>query len=65
MNVWLFSGPDGLSALTSDGEGVNLPDELGPWTKVRDIELLNDSPDEQEAIALIREHGFCCFERSS
>lgn len=54
MNVWLFSGADGLSALTIDGEGANLPDELGPWSKVRAVE--------QEAIALIGEHGFCCFD---
>jgi hypothetical protein len=61
VNVWLFTGADGLSALTIDGEGANLPPELGPWTKVRAIELHNDGPDEQEAIALIGEHGFCCF----
>jgi hypothetical protein len=61
VNVWLFTGADGLSALTIDGEGANLPAELGPWTKVRAIELHNDGPDEQEAIALIGEHGFCCF----
>lgn len=61
MNVWLFSGADGLSALTIDGEGANLPDELGPWVKVRAIELHDDTPDEQEAIALIGEYGFCCF----
>jgi hypothetical protein len=61
VNVWLFTGADWLSALTIDGEGANLPAELGPWTKVRAIELHNDGPDEQEAIALIGEHGFCCF----
>jgi hypothetical protein len=48
VNVWLFSGADGLSALTIDGEGTNLPDELGPWTKVRAVELHDDTPDEQE-----------------
>lgn len=61
MNVWLFTGADGLSALTIDGEGANLPVDLGPWTKVRMIELQNDTPDEQEANALIGEYGFCCF----
>ncbi len=62
MNVWLFDGGDGLHALTLDEEGSNLPGELGPWVQVRAIELKNGTPDEQEAIALIGEHGFCCFE---
>lgn len=61
MNVWLFSSANGLSALTIDGEGANLPVDLGPWSKVRDVELGNDTPDEQEAVTLIREHGFCCL----
>ncbi len=63
MNVWLFSGADGLSALTVDGGGTNLPGELGPWMKVRAVTLEQNTPDEQEAIALIEEHGFCCFDR--
>lgn len=29
MNVWLFRGADGLSALTINAEGANLPEELG------------------------------------
>ncbi|MHA0337526.1 hypothetical protein [Sphingomonas aquatilis] len=62
MNVWLFAGANGLSALTIDGEGANLPGELGPWSKVQTVELQNDTPDEQEAVALIGEHGFCCFD---
>jgi hypothetical protein len=62
MNVWLFNGSGGLSALTIDGEGANLPDELGPWSKVRAVKLERDAPDEQEAVALIGEHGFCCFD---
>lgn len=62
MNVWLFAGADGLHALTPEGEGLNLPGELGPWTKIRAVELKDDTPDEQEAIALIGEHGFCCFD---
>jgi hypothetical protein len=62
LKVWFFTGADGLSALTIDGEGINLPDELGPWNRVRALELQSDSPDEQEAIALIDEYGFCCFE---
>ncbi len=62
MNVWLFDGANGLRALTGEGEGTNLPGELGPWTKVKAIELKPDAPDEQEAMALIGEHGFCCFD---
>lgn len=62
MNVWLFDGATGLHALTLDGEGSNLPDGLGPWVKVKAIELKSDAPDEQEAIGLIDEHGFCCFD---
>ncbi|MGE6695053.1 hypothetical protein ACQKE8_21655 [Sphingobium limneticum] len=62
MNVWLFRGADGLSALTINAEGANLPEELGPWSKIQAVELHEDTPDEQEAIALIDEHGFCCFE---
>lgn len=62
MNVWLFNGADGLCALTIDEEGTNLPDELGPWSKVRSVDLEGDAPDEQEAVALIGEHGFCCFD---
>lgn len=62
MNVWLFDGANGLHALTHDDEGSILPGDLGPWAKVRAIELRGDTSDEQEAIALIREHGFCCFE---
>lgn len=61
MNVWLFAGADGLHALTTETDGSNLPGELGPWAKVRSVELKDDAPDEQEAIALIGEHGFCCF----
>jgi hypothetical protein len=62
VNVWLFSSANGLSALTIDGEGANLPVELGPWSKVRGVELGSDTPDEQEAVTLIGEHGFCCFD---
>lgn len=62
MKVWLFAGAGDLRALTCDGEGANLPEDFGPWAIVRAVELLDDAPDEREAIALIGEHGFCCFE---
>jgi hypothetical protein len=28
---------------------------------LRDVTLDQDDPDEEEARALIREHGYCCF----
>ena len=62
MNAWLYSGPEGLRALTSDEDGACLPVDLGPWRLVRSVELGGGSADEQEAIALIAEHEFCCFE---
>jgi hypothetical protein len=34
MQVWQFSGADGLGALTSDETGLNLPADHGPWRSV-------------------------------
>ena len=62
MEVWLFAGADRLRALTGDRDGGNLPDDLGPWALVRPVTLEGEAPDEEEAIALIGEHGFCCFD---
>jgi len=62
MDTWLYSGAGKVWALTRDQDGVNLPDHLGPWELVRLVSLDGDGSDEQEAIALIEEHGFCCFE---
>ena len=62
MDAWLFSNSDQLHALTIDERGDNLPAELGPWTPVRFYSLGSEAPDEQEAIALLDAHGFCCFE---
>ena len=62
MNVWLYYGPRRLKALTREQDGSNLPDDLGPWERVRSVSLHEDAPDEQEAMVLIAEHGFCCFE---
>ncbi len=62
MDAWLFSGPDRLHALTIDEQGDNLPAELGPWTPVRRYALDATAADEKDAISLICEHGYCCFE---
>lgn len=62
MNVWFFTGADGLRALTPESDGFKLPGELGPSTKVRSVELDDDAPDEQEGIALMDKYGFCCFD---
>ncbi|ATY31161.1 hypothetical protein [Sphingomonas psychrotolerans] len=62
MDAWLFSNSDRLHALTIDEQGSNLPAELDPWTLVRFHSLDGTAADEQEAIALIEEHGYCCFE---
>ncbi|RZF63868.1 hypothetical protein EWE75_13820 [Sphingomonas populi] len=62
MDAWLFSNSDRLRALTAVELGDNLPVELAPWAPLRRYFLDVKAPDEQEAIALICEHGYCCFE---
>lgn len=32
------------------------------WVPVRPVVLREDASDEQQAIELIAEHGFCCFD---
>jgi hypothetical protein len=62
MNLWLYSGSGSLRALTNDSEGANLPSDLGPWTLERAVWLQGDAPDEQEAMGLVEQHGYCCFD---
>jgi len=62
LQAWCFVGADNLWALSSDEAGANLPDEHGPWRRLKSILLIGGEPDEQEAEALIREYGYCCFE---
>ena len=62
MDAWLFSNSDRLHALTTDKQGENLPADLGPWTLVRLYSFDAAADDEQEAIALMKEYGYCCFE---
>lgn len=62
MNVWHYQNPDRLYALTADKDGSNLPDELGPWVLRGSVTLLGQADGEREAISLIAEHGYGCFE---
>ena len=65
LQAWCFVGADDLWALTDDETGANLPEEHGPWRRLKSILLTGGEPDEQEAEALIREYGYCCFENSA
>ena len=62
LEAWCFIGADDLWALTGDETGANLPDENAPWRLLKPILLTGSEPDEQEAAALIRQYGYCCFE---
>lgn len=64
MQVWCFVGADGLWALSGDETGEHLPTDLGPWSFLKVATLDGAEKDEREAEALIREHGFCCFDAS-
>lgn len=63
MPAWLFAGAAGLMALCGDAGGGPLPEELGPWTRLRAVTLAH--ADEEEARRLVREHGFCCFDATT
>ena len=60
MEVWLFAGASAIMALSADRGGEKLPDEHGPWARIRAVTLKH--ADEAKARGLIRAHGFCCFE---
>jgi len=59
--VWCFAGP-AMRALSDDEAGHGLPAGLGPWTLRKSLTIDGASPDEAEALRLIRKHGFCCFD---
>lgn len=59
--VWCYAGED-IWALTGDAGGSALPTELGPWVLRKMLTITGSDPDEAEALQLIREHGFCCFD---
>ena len=65
MQVWCFVGAGGLWALSGEESGACLPDHLGPWTFLKIATLDGGEQDEREALALIGEHGFCCFDASA
>ena len=62
MSAWLYRNDDHLFALVADRAGSRLPAELGPWTYLKQVELTGRDADEAQAIALMLEHGYCCFE---
>ena len=61
VTVWCFAGPS-MWALTDDETGQSLPADLGPWTLRKRLTVDGTNPDEAEALRLIHEHGFCCFD---
>ena len=62
MDVWHYQSRDRLYALTVAEDGSNLREDLGPWMLRGPVTLLDQAEDEREAISLITEHGYCCFE---
>ncbi len=62
MIVWCFIGAAGLRALTEDQTGANLPPHQAPWRRYKTITVMGSEPDEEEAEALIRQFGYCCFD---
>jgi hypothetical protein len=62
MQVWCFEGAEGLWALSDSQQGDHLPQHLGPWRFLKTAELTGQGEDEQEAAALLAEHGYCCFD---
>jgi hypothetical protein len=61
VKVWCFKATSGLWALTGESSGARLPEDLGPWTLHRAVDLLGTADDEREAITLIEADGYCCF----
>ena len=59
--LWCFAGAD-VWALTDDQTGAALPDDLGPWILRKGLTIDGINPEEAEALRLIDEHGFCCFD---
>lgn len=65
MRAWLFEGSGNLTALCVDDAGSVLPNEHGPWTRLRHIDLDHAGDDEEQARSLLLEHGYCCFMAST
>jgi hypothetical protein len=45
--------------------GTSLPPVEGSWRRLKEVTLSGVDRDEQEALDLIREFGFCCFDESA
>ncbi|MDB5577562.1 MAG: hypothetical protein JWR80_2738 [Bradyrhizobium sp.] len=65
MQVWIFRSRSGMLALTVDATGASLPPVDGSWRQLKEVTLAGADRDELEAIDLIREFGFCCFDEST
>ncbi|MDB5582281.1 MAG: hypothetical protein JWR80_7457 [Bradyrhizobium sp.] len=53
-----------MLALTADASGASLPGVEGSWQQLKEVTLPGVDKDELEALDLIREFGFCCFDES-
>lgn len=53
MDVMMFRGREGWSALSVDSSGGNLPMEHGPWTPIQRVRA-----SEADELAGLTAHGF-------
>ncbi len=65
MKVWIFHSGSGMLALTADATGAFLPPVEGSWRCLKEVTLSGVDLDELEALDLIREFGFCCFDETA
>jgi hypothetical protein len=60
--VYVLRGQDRVFGFTLDEQGTNLPQQYGPWTTFKTIELYHDEPhqgvDASECLDDIGKHGF-------
>ena len=60
--VYAFKGQDRVFGFTRDDQAANLPDQYGPWTLFKTLELYHDEPhpgvDARECLDDIEAHGF-------
>jgi hypothetical protein len=62
MRIHIFRGPGRVFAFTEDGVGANLPEQYGPWTAFKSLELTRDEAQAgvnvTECLDDIERHGF-------